>query len=238
MYRNNQKPTVNRENIMNQKPNAETINNLSLRLQELQVARASVVGSAGDLIDAEIKKVKQELHDLNPAPSLAAAIVAKVDDIDIASIDITRYDDLLPIIAVKAINGSAKAMISHLRYVNNEYERIMGRQANRVASTSTWKFNNTPKGTGPYEEDEDRVLRFQEEAKGCITELAVLKANWEKAADRYMSQTGRELLDFDMFPDVGQTLRFYESLAAENAARRKARETVSSSLSPNVVAML
>lgn len=192
--------------------------------------------------DAQIKAVKDELAALNPVQSLTAsvesAVNARVDEM----IPSPLFEDMQPVVAIKAINGAAGSIMRHILYRNRVHEGIMSRQAMSVAGTSGWK--RTDHSTSPYDSEEDTLLAIADEMKSAIASLAQLLCDHGHTCAR----AKRENVKLDVSGNEGHKAGYDEFITMEfvirsdaasknrKAAENAVRGEIIRAMAPNVIA--
>lgn len=223
--------------------NAE-ISSLRANLVELQNLRnGSNVPAIIAMLDTQIEMVNKRLVELNPSETLEASITkavnAKVDEYKPS----VYAEEMHPVAAIKYVNGGAFSLLRHVLYANRRHEAIMARNASMVtSSTSSWKRSST-ENTSPYDNEEDTLIKLQEEVKSCIEGLAQALCDFNYIVERaHRENIGLDVPGFethrdgyDDFPSMQRVLQMDAAGQARRATERKVAGSVARALTPNIV---
>jgi hypothetical protein len=227
--------------------NVEKIASLTNQLNELTTLRNNTnIEAVATMLDNQILAVKKELGALNPQSDIASAITDKVNSLVDAMTPSDVFEDMHPVVAVKAINGAAMSVMRHVLYRNRVHEAIMARNATMVtASTSAWKKTGV-ESTSPYENEEDTLLDIQTEVKSAVDAIAQLLCDHNHTCERARRENVK--LDvpgndghrqgYDDFPTVKTVLQMDAAAQARREQANRTRGMVVKSLTPNVVSMI
>ncbi len=225
--------------------NAE-IASLKANLVELQNLRnGSNVPAIIAMLDTQIQQVEKRIAELNPSETLEASITKAVNDAVDKFSPSVYAEEMHPMAAIKMINGGAFSLLRHVLYANRRHEAIMARQASMVtSSTSSWKRTST-ENTSPYENEEDTLMKLQEEVKSCIEGLAQCLCDFNFVVERaHRENIGLDVPGFethrdgyDDFPSMQRVIQMDAAGQARRATERKVAGSVARALTPNIVAV-